>query len=123
VRKEFILLVISAANLNTYCVAVHCEMLRGLGLPEDVSDQIAVDHHQADLSQADKALLDAALKVARRSPTFGLADVEALRIHGFTDHQILEAVVMASLTNFLNTLQVGLGTSPISTPDAFLPGA
>jgi len=112
VRKEFILLVISAANLNTYCVAVHCEMLRGLGLPEDVSDQIAVDHHKADLSRADKALLDAALKVARRSPTFGLADVEGLRTHGFTDHQILEAVVMASLTNFLNTLQVGLGTVP-----------
>src|SRR5262249_20615437 len=112
VRKEFILLVISAANLNTYCVAVHCEMLRGLGLPEDVSDQIAVDHHNADLSQADKALLDAALKAARGSPTFGLEDVERLRIHGFTDHQILEAVVMASLTNFLNTLQVGLGTVP-----------
>jgi RNA polymerase sigma-70 factor (ECF subfamily) len=112
VRKEFILLVISAANLNTYCVAVHCEMLRGLGLPEDVSDQIAVDHHSADLSQADKALLDVALKVASRSPTFGLADVEGLRTHGFTDHQILEAVVMASLTNFLNTLQIGLGTVP-----------
>src|SRR5262249_28727154 len=88
------------------------EMLRGLGLPEDVSDQIAVDHHNADLSQADKALLDAALKVARGSPTFGLKDVERLRIHGFTNHQILEAVVMASLTNFLNTLQVGLGTVP-----------
>jgi RNA polymerase sigma-70 factor (ECF subfamily) len=112
VRKEFILLVISAANLNTYCVAVHCEMLRGLGLPEDVSDQIAVDHHKADLSHADKALLDAALKVARRSTAWGLADVEGLRTHGFTDHQILEAVVMASLTNFLNTLQVGLGTVP-----------
>jgi RNA polymerase sigma-70 factor (ECF subfamily) len=111
-RKEFILLVISAANLNTYCVAVHSEMLRGLGLPEDVSDQIAVDHHQSDLSQADKALLDAALKVAHRSPPFGLSDVEGLRRHGFTEHQILEAVVMASLTNFLNTLQVGLGTVP-----------
>jgi RNA polymerase sigma-70 factor (ECF subfamily) len=112
VRKEFILLVISAANLNTYCVAVHCEMLRGLGLPEDVSDQIAVDHHHADLPDADKALLDAALKVARRSPGFARADVERLRTHGFTDHQILEAIVMASLTNFLNTLQVGLGTVP-----------
>jgi RNA polymerase sigma-70 factor (ECF subfamily) len=112
VRKEFILLVISAANLNTYCVAVHCEMLRRLGLPEDVSDQIAVDHQLSDLSPADKALLDAALKVARRSPAWGLADVHGLRRHGFTDPQILEAVVMASLTNFLNTLQAGLGTIP-----------
>src|SRR5262249_12922747 len=111
-RKEFILLVISAANLNTYCVAVHCEMLRGLGLPQDVSDQIAVDHHKADLSHADKVLLDAALKVARRFPAFGSDDVKELRTHGFTDQQILEAVVMASLTNFLNTLQFGLGTVP-----------
>ena len=110
VRKEFILLVISAANLNTYCVAVHCEMLRNLGIPADASDQIAVDHRSADLGQADKALLDVALKVARRSPTFGQADLDGLRTHGFTDPQILEAVVMASLTNFLNTLQVGLGT-------------
>ena len=28
VQKECILLVGSAANLNTYCVAAHCEMLR-----------------------------------------------------------------------------------------------
>jgi len=118
-RKEFILLVISAANFNTYCVAVHCEMLRGLGLPEDVSDQIAVDHHMADLPQADKVLLDAALKVARRFPAFGVQDVEELRTHGFTDQQILEAVVMASLTNFLNTLQVGLGTVPDFHPRRF----
>lgn len=111
-RKEFILLVISAANLNTYCVAVHSELLRGLGLPEDVSDQIAVDHHKSDLSQADKALLDAALRVSHHSRTLGVSDVEVLRGHGFTEPQILEAVVMASLTNFLNTLQVGLGTVP-----------
>src|SRR5262249_31598171 len=119
VRKEFILLVISAANLNTYCVAVHCEMLRGLGLPEDLSDQIAVDHHMADLTRADKALLDAALKVARRFPAFGFEDVEKLRTHGFTAEQILEAVVMASLTNFLNTLQFGLGTVPDFHPRRF----
>ena len=33
VQKEYILLAVSAAYLNTYCVAVHCEMLRGLGVP------------------------------------------------------------------------------------------
>jgi RNA polymerase sigma-70 factor (ECF subfamily) len=119
VQKEYILLVISAANLNTYCVAVHCEMLRGLGVPDDASDQIAVDHHNADLSPADKALLDFALRVAclpraesRGGSHSGPAELDRLRAHGFTDPQILEAVVMSSLTNFLNTLQVGLGTVP-----------
>ena len=32
VQKECIFLVGSAANLNTYCVAAHCEMLRGMGV-------------------------------------------------------------------------------------------
>jgi RNA polymerase sigma-70 factor (ECF subfamily) len=110
-QKEYILLVISAANLNTYCVAVHCEMLRGLGVPEDASDQIAVDHHHADLSAADKALLDFALKVARGSSS-APADLDRLQANGFSDREILETVAMAALTNFLNTLQVGLGTVP-----------
>jgi RNA polymerase sigma-70 factor, ECF subfamily len=114
-QKEFILLVISAANLNTYCVAVHCEMLRALGVAEEVSDQIAVDHHNADLSPADKVLLDFALHVARGlSP--GPRDLELLRTHGFSDWHILEAVAMSSLTIFLNTLQSGLGTVPDFVP-------
>ncbi len=120
-EKEYILLVISAANLNTYCVAVHCEMLRALGIPEEQSDQIAVDHHQADLSEADRALLDFALKLGTRPGTFGSEDIESLRRHGFADKQILEAVVMTALTDFLNTLQMGLGTTPDFTPRLIFP--
>src|SRR6266542_4483469 len=111
-RKEYILLVISAANLNTYCVAVHCELLRALGVSEEISDQIAVDHHLAELSEPDRALLDFVLKLATRPGEFAEPDVEALRRHGFSDQQILEAIVMTALTNFLNTLQMGLGTVP-----------
>ena len=116
VQKEYILLTVSAANLNTYCVAVHCEMLRGLGIPEETSDQIALDHHLADLTEADKALLDFALKLATRPTEHGEADIEHLRSLDFSDTQILEAVVMTSLTQFLNTLQMGLGTIPDLEP-------
>lgn len=116
VQKESILLVVSAAKLNTYCVAVHCEMLRALGVSVQDSDQIAVDHHQADLSQADKALLDFTLKLAIRPSEFQLKDVGLLRRKGLSEEQILEGVVMTALTNFLNTLQMGLGTTPDFTP-------
>ncbi len=116
VHKEYILLVVSAANLNTYCVAVHCEMLRALGVPEDESDQIAVDHHQAGLSRPDTALLDFALKLNRRPTEVGQEDIDGLRTHGFTDVQILESVVMTGLTSYLNTLQIGLGTVPDFEP-------
>ena len=116
VRKECILLVVSAANLNTYCVAVHCEMLRALGMPEDESDQIAMDHRQAGLSHADTALLDFALKLSQRPIEVGRRDIDGLRKHGFTDQQILESIVMTGLTGFLNTLQMGLGTVPDFEP-------
>jgi RNA polymerase sigma-70 factor (ECF subfamily) len=116
VQKESILLVVSAANLNSYCVAVHCDMLRGLGMSSEESDQIAVDHNQSNLTQADRALLDFALKLGVRPAQFGREDVDRLRGQGFTEVQVLESVVMTALTNFLNTVQMGLGTVPDFEP-------
>jgi uncharacterized peroxidase-related enzyme len=120
VQKESILLVVSAANLNSYCVAVHCDMLRGLGMSSEESDQIAVDHNQSNLTQADRALLDFALKLGVRPAQFGREDIDWLRGQGFTEVQVLESVAMTALTNFLNTVQMGLGTVPdFEPPPAF----
>jgi RNA polymerase sigma-70 factor (ECF subfamily) len=117
VQKECILLVGSAANLNTYCVAAHCEMLRVIGnLSVEESDQIAVDHHQANLSQANKTLLDFALKLTARPSEIGRDDIDSLRRCDFTDEQILEATAVTALNNFFNTLQMGLGTTPDTEP-------
>jgi RNA polymerase sigma-70 factor (ECF subfamily) len=110
--KEYILLVVSARNLNTYCVAVHCELLRGLGVPFEVSDQIALDHRLAGLSPEESALLDFILRLQDDADRFGPADFEPLRKVGWSGEQILEAIVMSALSNFLNTLQCGLGTVP-----------
>jgi RNA polymerase sigma-70 factor (ECF subfamily) len=121
VQKECILLVVSAANRNTYFVAVHGEIVRGLGIAEEESDQIAVDHQRAHLAAPNKALLDFARKLAIEPAVFRLEDMQTLRQHGFSDEQILEAVVMTALTCFLNTLQVGLGTIPDFRPRRVFP--
>ena len=116
-QKECILLVGSAANLNTYCVAAHSEMLRLIGgLSIEDSDQIAVDHHQADLSKADKTLLDFVLKLTARPSDIGQDDIDSLRRDDFTEEQILETVAVTALNNFFNTLQMGLGTTPDTEP-------
>jgi len=91
-------------------------MLRGLGIPSEESDQIAVDHHQSNLSEADRALLDFALKLGVRPVEFCREDIDRLRRHSFIEEQVLESVVMTALTNFLNTLQMGLGTVPDFEP-------
>lgn len=116
VQKECILLAVSAANLNSYCVAMHCNLLRGLGMPSEEGDQIAVDHHESNLSESDSALLDFAVKLGTRVSEFSREDVVKLQTLGFTEEQILECEVVTALNNFANTLQMGLGIEPDFEP-------
>ncbi len=115
-QKEAILMVVSAANLNVYCVTVHSQMLQMLGVSAEQSDQIAVNHQLAELPESDKALLDFALRLAKNPSAFAAEDLEVLRRHRFTDEQILEAVLMIGLTEFLNTVQMGVGAVPDFEP-------
>ncbi|MEZ5289814.1 MAG: peroxidase-related enzyme [Vicinamibacterales bacterium] len=118
-QKEHVFLVISARNLNTYCVAAHCELLRGLGMSVEDSDQIAVDHHQADLGGRDKALLDFVLALAFQPGAFGCERRAALGALGFSDEQVLEAIVMTGFSHFVNAATMGL----VAEPDFALPPA
>jgi RNA polymerase sigma-70 factor (ECF subfamily) len=114
--KERVFLVVSASNLSTYCVAVHCEILRGLGVSPEQSDQIAADHHQTNLPPAEKALLDFARKLNERPEEIVAADRDRLRSHGFSEEEILEAIAQVAHTCFFNTLSIGLGAKPDFPP-------
>src|SRR6266436_908530 len=101
VAKEHIVLIISAANLNTYFVAVHSQILTTLGVRLEDSNQIVEDHRCAAISPAEVALLDEVRKLAC-CPT-GLQvgfDPIPLQAHGFSEPQILEAVAMAAVPDF-----------------------
>lgn len=124
VQKEKIVLAVSAANLNTCCVAAQTEILSTLGVPPEDSDEIVQDHDSAAISDADKALSKYVRLLARYSGATGAptAVKEQLAAHGFTEPQALEAVAMAAWTNFLNTVQFGLGTVPDFAPrHVFIP--
>jgi RNA polymerase sigma-70 factor (ECF subfamily) len=119
-QKECILLAVSAANLNSYCVAVHCNLLRGLGMPPEEGDQIAVDYHHSGLLEADRALLDFAVKLGTHASEFSCEDIVKLQRFGFSEEQILECEVVTALNNFANTLQMGLGIEPDFEPPLVL---
>jgi RNA polymerase sigma-70 factor (ECF subfamily) len=112
VQKEYVLLAISAANLNTYCATLHSQVLNILGVPLEESDRIAQDHRHSGISGTDRTLLDETRKLAslpgRSSQRF---ETERLRTQGFTERQIVEAVVVSGLANFLNALQAGVGAA------------
>jgi uncharacterized peroxidase-related enzyme len=111
-QKEYIFLVCSAANMSTYCVTAHCEMIRMLGLHGPEPEKLAIDPMNADLPMEDKALLAFALKLNKEARKIDEEDVEELRTYGFDDPQILEAILMVGLAHWANVVAFGLGTVP-----------
>ena len=110
--KEYIFLVCSAANMSTYCVTAHCEMIRMLNLAGPEPERIAVDHTATNLQMATKALLNFAVKLNNEPVAIGQADVGGLRTFGYSDEQILETIVMVGIAKFANFVSMGLGTVP-----------
>ena len=75
-------------------------------------EQIAIDHVHAKISVADKALLNFCAKLNSQASKIGPHDVEGLRTYGFSDPQILEAILLVGWAKFANTVAFGLGTVP-----------
>src|SRR5258708_19181225 len=111
-QKEYIFLVCSAANLSTYCVTAHCEMIRMLGIEGPEPEQIAIDHASTRLPMAVKALLNFAAKLNSEPAKIGETDIHDLHTYGYGDEQILETVLMVGLAKFANLVSSGLGTAP-----------
>jgi len=111
-RKEYIFLVCSAANLSTYCVTAHCEIIRMMKLAGPEPEQIALDHMSTDLPIVEKALLNFTLKLNNHGLKITQEDIDDLRAFGFSDQEILEAVMCVGLAKFANYVGFGLGTVP-----------
>jgi len=111
-QKEYIFLAVSARNLNTYCVTAHCEIVRMLKIEGPEPEQVAIDHTMTKLPLRDKALINFAIKLNETPTEITQADIDALRTFGFTDAQILEAIVMTGTAQFANMLSFALGTVP-----------
>lgn len=120
-QKEFILLSVSAENNNSYFPALHSRTLQFLGVRPEQSQQVTIDHRNANLSEAEVVLIDFARKLASQPHSFSNTDIELLRRSSFSDEQILEAVLMVGLTQFLNTVQFGCGTEPDFKPSVTFP--
>jgi len=93
-------------------VTAHCEIVRMLGIEGPEPEQIAVDHTATKLPMTLKALLNFAVKLNKEPRKVGSRDIDALRTYGYTEEQILEAVVMVGLAKFANHIAFGLGTVP-----------
>lgn len=112
VLKEEIGLVVSAANSDSYCIALHLEMLHGLGVEKSLGRQLVRDYESAPVPEPEKALFRFAEKVTREPFKIKEPDVRELRRHGWDDAAILEVSLLASHFNFVNRLAAALGLVP-----------
>lgn len=70
------------------------------------------DYRTAGLTPREVALLDFAVKLTRNPSGVRRADLDALRGHGLTDEQLVDAVQCVSYFNFINRVLDGLGVDP-----------
>ncbi len=110
--KEEILLVVSRANTDSYCIVAHLELLRRLGVDKELGRQITRDYERAPVPEQDKVVFRFAEKVTREPFAIKEGDILELRRHGWDDAAVLEICLVASHANFLNRLAAALGLVP-----------
>lgn len=103
-EKEMIVVATSAANQCPYCVVAHGALLRLFSKNPLLGDQVAINYRSADLSPRQRAMLDAALKLATAPQSFGEDDVQSLLACGFTKEDIWDIGAIASLFALSNRM-------------------
>lgn len=87
----------------------HREFLRRVTLDEELAAALRRDYTQADLSPADRAMLDYVAQLTRQAARITPADLDRLRQAGFDDRAILQINLIASWFNYVNRVADGLG--------------
>ncbi len=103
-EKEMIIVATSGANGCLYCVVAHGAILRIYEKNPLLADQIAVNHHKADISPRQRAMLDFAMKVCLDSAAVGEADFEQLASHGFTAEDAWDIGAITALFGLSNRM-------------------
>ena len=70
------------------------------------------DYRSAGLTAREVGLLDFAVKLTKNPSGVRKDDLDALRGHGFTDEQLVDAVHCVGYFNFINRVLDGLGVDP-----------
>jgi uncharacterized peroxidase-related enzyme len=119
-EREMIVTTTSAANHCLYCVVAHGAILRIYEKKPLVADQVAINHHKADISPRQRAMLDFAMKVCQHSDQVEDTDFAALHAHGFNDEDIWDIAAITAFFGLSNRMASFSGMMP--NPEFYLMG-
>jgi uncharacterized peroxidase-related enzyme len=87
----------------------HTEFLRRASLDEGLASELRRDHTKANLSEADRAMLDFAVRLTDAAYKLTPRDLAGLRAVGFDDTAILQITLIAAWFNYVNRVADALG--------------
>ena len=87
----------------------HGEFLRAELGDRNLAEAIKKDYRQALLDAATRALLDYSVKLTLHPHTCSEQDLDQLRAEGFSDEDIVDAVALIGMMNYLNRIADALG--------------
>ncbi len=110
--REMIVTATSAKNSCLYCVVAHGALLRIYAKNPLLADQVAINHHKADITPRQKAMLDFAIKVCLDSQSVGDEDYAALHRHGFDDEDIWDIAAITAFFGMSNRIANAVSMRP-----------
>jgi uncharacterized peroxidase-related enzyme len=90
----------------------HENDLRSVVASDEQRQAVQEDYCSAGLTPREIALLDFGVKLTKSPSSVRKEDVDALRRHGLTDEQVVDAVHCIGYFNFINRVLDGLGVDP-----------
>ena len=87
-------------------------LLRSKVLSPQQLEALTTDHRNAGLSPAEVAMLDVVEKIVLHAYKVTAEDIDGLRVHGFSDEEIVDIVVAASARSFMSKALDALGAEP-----------
>src|ERR1700687_3940184 len=115
-EREMIVVATSSANQCHYCVIAHGAILRIRAKNPKISDQIAVNYRNADITPRQKAMLDFAMKVSTEAHRISEADFTEIASHGFSDDDIWDIAAISAFFALSNRLA---NVTPMRPNDEF----
>ena len=87
----------------------HGEFLRAITRDDLLVYHLQHEHKLAQVDDAERAMLDYAVKLNNSPGKMGEGDLQPLRDAGFDDLGLMDIVMVVSLFNFMNRVADGLG--------------
>lgn len=92
-------------------MTAHGEALRAESRDDQLVEGVKQDYTRLELSPAERAMLDYAVKLTIAPASASEDDIKALRVHGFDDRDILDIVYVICLYNFNDRMADATGIS------------